>query len=59
MKSSMKDKIEGSAHEVKGKVKEIAGRVTNNPCLEERGREEKMAGKIERKAGEVKKVLGK
>jgi len=59
MKSSLKNKIEGSAHEVKGKTKEIAGRVTNNPDLEERGRTEKVAGKVERKVGDVKKVFGK
>jgi len=55
MKSSVKNKIEGTAHE----IKEIAGRATNNPDLEERGREEKVAGRVERKVGDVKKVFGR
>jgi uncharacterized protein YjbJ (UPF0337 family) len=59
MKSSVENKLEGSAHEVKGKAKEIAGRITKNPDLEKRGTVEKIAGKIERKIGDVKKVLGK
>jgi len=31
MKPSTKDEIKGTFHEVKGKVKEKAGQVTNNP----------------------------
>src|ERR1039457_2501288 len=33
MKKSMKDEIKGKFHEVKGSVKEKAGKVTNNPDL--------------------------
>jgi hypothetical protein len=33
MKSSTQDQVEGKIHVVKGKVKEIAGRVTDNPAL--------------------------
>ena len=59
MKSSVQDKIEGSAHEAKGKVKEVAGRVSNKPDLEAEGTAEKIAGKVQRKVGDVKKVAGK
>ena len=31
MKSSTKDKVEGKYHEVKGKIKEMAGELTDNP----------------------------
>ncbi|MBP1751856.1 MAG: CsbD family protein [Geobacteraceae bacterium] len=59
MKSSMKDKVEGAFHEAKGKVKEVAGKMTDNPKLEAEGTSEKIAGKVQEKIGQVKKVLGK
>ena len=59
MKSSAKDKTEGTFHEVKGKIKEIAGKLSDNPKLEDEGTAEKIAGKVQGKIGEVKKVLGK
>jgi len=59
MKSSTKDKAEGTFHEVKGKVKEVAGKVTDNPKLEAEGTVEKIAGKVQQKIGQVKKVLEK
>jgi len=46
-------------HEVKGKVKEVAGELSDNPELAAEGTSEKIAGKIQEKIGEVKKVLGK
>jgi uncharacterized protein YjbJ (UPF0337 family) len=33
MSTSTKDEIKGTFHEVKGKVKETVGQVTNNPDL--------------------------
>jgi uncharacterized protein YjbJ (UPF0337 family) len=59
MKSSMKDKVEGAFHETKGKIKEVAGKISDNPKLEAEGTGEKIAGKVQEKIGEVKKVLGK
>jgi uncharacterized protein YjbJ (UPF0337 family) len=58
MKSSMKDKVKGTFHEAKGKVKEMAGKITDNPKLEAKGKVEKLAGKAQEKIGQVKKVLG-
>ncbi len=58
MKSSMKDKVKGTFHEAKGKAKEIAGKITDNPTLEVKGKAENMAGKAQEKIGQVKKVLG-
>ncbi len=58
MKSSIKDKAEGTFHEVKGKVKEVAGEITDNSELEAEGTGEKLAGKVQKKIGELKKVLG-
>ena len=59
MKSSTRDKAEGTFHEVKGKAKEMAGKLTDNPELEAEGTDEKIAGKVQQKVGQVKKVLGK
>ena len=57
MKSSTKDKVEGTFHDAKGKVKEMAGKITDNPKLEAEGKVEKIAGKVQEKVGQVKKVL--
>ena len=43
----------------KGKVKEVAGKLSDNPRLEAEGAEEKIAGKFQEKIGQVKKVVGK
>ena len=59
MKDSTKDKIEGGVHELKGAVKEKAGRATNNPDLEAEGTDEKLGGKIQKKVGDVEKVFEK
>jgi len=58
MKSSTKDKVKGTFHDAKGKAKEMAGKITDNPKLEAKGKAEKIAGKAQKKIGEVKKVLG-
>lgn len=57
MASGMKNRVQGSLREAKGKVKEVAGKITDNPKLEAKGIIEKLAGKAERKLGEIKKVL--
>lgn len=59
MKSSTNDKIKGKLHELKGKTKETAGQLTNNPRLTSQGRTEKFAGTIQKKIGQVEAVLEK
>lgn len=59
MKQSGKDQAEGKFHEVKGKVKEKVGRVTDNPNLEDEGTTEKVAGKVQKKVGQVERVFEK
>ena len=59
MKSSTNDKVKGTFHKAKGKAKEMAGRITDNPKLETEGKAEKIAGKVQEKIGQVKGVLGK
>jgi len=59
MKSSTKDQMEGAFHEIKGRAKEVAGKLSDNPKLEGQGLGEKMAGKVQKKVGQVEKVLDK
>ena len=58
MSSSEKDKLKGMFHQAKGKVKEIAGKVTDNPKLRAKGKTENLTGQAQEKVGQVKKVLG-
>ena len=53
MKQGTEDQIKSRLHEVKGKVKETAGQVTNNPDLEVEGQVEKFGGKVQKKVGQI------
>jgi len=58
MKDSTKDQVQGKGHELKGAVKEKIGHAVNNPDLEAEGQDEKVGGKVQKKVGQVEKVLG-
>ena len=57
MSDSLKDEVTGKMHELKGDLKEKAGQATNNPRLEEEGKEESVGGTIQKKVGQIKKVF--
>jgi uncharacterized protein YjbJ (UPF0337 family) len=59
MKPSTENQIAGKVHEVKGKLKEKAGQLTNDPDLEGEGLGERIAGKIQKKIGQVQKLVEK
>jgi len=59
MKPSTKDNLEGKMHQVKGTVKEAAGKLVGNPNLETEGKVEKIGGIVQEKIGEMKKVAEK
>jgi uncharacterized protein YjbJ (UPF0337 family) len=59
MKDSMKDQVGGKVHEIKGKIKEKTGELINDPNLQDRGTDEKVAGKVQKKVGQVEKVFNK
>ena len=59
MKTSTKDELAGTLHETKGKVKEKAGQVTGNPDLESEGKIENLGGKVQKKVGQIEKVVEK
>jgi len=58
MKTSTKNRAEGAFHEVKGKLKEVAGKLGKDYKLEAQGKGEKIAGKVQGKLGKAEKVLG-
>ena len=59
MKASSRDEAEDKWEKVKGKVKEMAEKVSMNRGLEAKGKREKRVGKAQEKMGQVKKVVGK
>jgi uncharacterized protein YjbJ (UPF0337 family) len=59
MKPSTKDRMEGYLHKIKGKAKEKAGQVTNNPNLAAEGRKENRTGEVQKKVGQIERVFEK
>jgi uncharacterized protein YjbJ (UPF0337 family) len=49
-----KDRVEGVGHQVKGAVKEAAGKVTGDTKLQAEGKTEKAAGKVQNAIGGAK-----
>ena len=58
MKLSTDDRATGKIHEVKGAIREVAGKLTNNPQLEVDGKVEKIAGTIQNLIGKIEKAAG-
>ena len=52
-----KDRVEGSAKEIKGKTKEGAGKVLGDAKLESEGKADQAAGKIQNAVGGIKDTL--
>jgi len=59
MKQSTTDQVKGAFKEAKGAVKEKVGEMTNDPKLANRGRDENLAGKVQKKVGQVERVFEK
>jgi len=59
MKSSTSDATEGKMHQMKGKSKQILGKIAKNRDLEAEGNAENLEGNVHEKIGKVKKVEGK
>ena len=57
MKSSSKTQAKGVINATKGKIKETAGKVIGKPTLEAEGIAEKVAGKAQKKVGQMEKAL--
>jgi uncharacterized protein YjbJ (UPF0337 family) len=52
-----KDRVEGSWEQAKGKVKEVAGKVTGDAKLEGEGKADQVKGKLQNAVGGVKDKL--
>jgi uncharacterized protein YjbJ (UPF0337 family) len=52
-----KDRIEGSLEQAKGKVKEIAGKVTGDSKTEAEGKADQVKGKVQNTVGGIKDTL--
>ncbi len=59
MKPSTENEIAGKARELKGKIKEKLGHLTHDSGLDAEGIGENIGGKIQKKIGQVEKVLEK
>lgn len=59
MKQSTKDTIKGKLHETVGSTKEKIGTATNNPNLTAEGNDQKFAGKVQKKVGQIEAVIEK
>ena len=49
-----KDEIKGAGKDLKGSVKEAAGRATNDPNLEAEGSAQRVEGKVQKGVGALK-----
>jgi uncharacterized protein YjbJ (UPF0337 family) len=52
-----KDRIQGSIEQAKGKVKEVAGKATGDTKLENEGKAQKVAGKVQNTIGGMKDAV--
>lgn len=52
-----KDRVEGSVEQAKGKVKEVAGKVIGDTKLENEGKADQVAGKVQNTIGGIKDTL--
>lgn len=54
-----KDRIEGAGKQMKGAIKDAAGKVTNDPALQAEGKLDKAAGKVQSGVGRAKDEIRK
>jgi uncharacterized protein YjbJ (UPF0337 family) len=52
-----KDRIEGAAEQAKGKIKEVAGKVTGDAKTEAEGKADQVKGKVQNTVGGIKDTL--
>lgn len=52
-----KDRVEGSLEQAKGKVKEVAGKVTGDSKLQSEGKAQQVAGKVQNAVGGIKDTV--
>jgi len=58
MKPSTQDQATGTAKSIAGKVKAATGKLVGNPRLEAAGKADQVEGRVQKKIGEIERVLG-
>jgi uncharacterized protein YjbJ (UPF0337 family) len=56
MKVSAKDTIKGIAREAKGEVEQAIGNLMSRPDIKAKGKKDRAAGRIQRKADDSKQI---
>lgn len=59
MESAMKDKLKGNWNQLKGKVQQKWGDLTDDDLMYEEGKENELLGRIQEKTGESKENVKK
>lgn len=52
-----KDQVKGRVKEAGGTIKQVTGKIVGNEKLEEKGRVEKIAGKVQAGYGDIKRDI--
>ena len=52
-----KDRVEGAAEQAKGKIKEVAGKITGDSKTEAEGKADQIKGKVQNAVGGIKDTL--
>ena len=52
-----KDQVKGRIEEAKGKMKEVAGKVTGDKKLEQKGKIQNISGKVQAGIGDLKEDI--
>jgi uncharacterized protein YjbJ (UPF0337 family) len=52
-----KDRVEGAAKNIKGKVKEVAGKLSGDAKLKSEGKADQVAGKVQNAFGGAKDAI--
>ena len=55
--SATTDKIKGNWHQIKGKLKERYGKLTDDDLTYQEGKEEQLLGKIQERTGKTKEEI--
>jgi uncharacterized protein YjbJ (UPF0337 family) len=58
MRASIKNRVKGTFHELKGTVKVAFGKTINSPRVAFAGRIEKAAGSVQANFGKIEKIVG-
>jgi uncharacterized protein YjbJ (UPF0337 family) len=56
-RQSTEDRVEGTARTIKGRVKKAAGALTGDRQLEREGKVDELAGRVQKKGGEIERVF--